>query len=339
MTIIEFLRNLIKTIVDFLLPDRYFAWQTVIYMSLFSWLASLVAQVLEASDFTVMLLATFGWIYLALGTGWALDDANFRPFGIPIAPWVSGAILCVFLFATWTDSWIRPALATWPLISFLVVAVPHLLGWDFQPKPVPPAVRQKLILLFFLSLLFSSWFQFYFRIQSWLEDYPSLAADNLNHSSFVYRLPGQPTPVAAGVAQLSTAESILQSELGNRPWSSTERWLFNVDGRQQMIQQEVDRTLFQASREAPLWRIDLQRPISSGEDYILNLLAVWEGPSADQYGYYLEKSCLIKRVPRGTLTPRTARQPDSASEPATSTDWTYLECELDSPRHPGPPPS
>ena len=147
MTFIDLIRNLYNRVVDFLLPDQYFSWQTVMYMSLFSWLMSLIARGLDATDFTVMVLAACGWVFLALGAGWFVDAANIRPFGIPIAPWVSGAILCLFLFGTLTDSWLRPALATWPLISFLVVAVPNLLGWDFQPKPVPPTVRQKLILL------------------------------------------------------------------------------------------------------------------------------------------------------------------------------------------------
>ncbi len=335
MTFIDLLRNLFKTITDFLVPDQYFSWQTVIYMSLFSWLTSLLARALDATEFTVMLLATFSWIFLALGVGWFFDAADIKLFGIPTAPWVAGAILCIFLFGTLTDSWLRPALAAWPLISFLVVAVPQLLGWDLQPKPVPPGVRQQLILLFLLSLLFSCWFQFYFRIQTWLDRYPSLASDNLNRSTFVYRLPGQPAPVAAGIAQLTTAETILQTALNGKPWSSTERWLLNLNGQQQLIQQEIDQVHGQSSLEAPLWRFGLTQPISSGEGYQLNLLAIWEGPSADPGGYYLEKTCELKPVSRGTLNPRST---DSAGEASTPTTWTSLDCRLETPRYPGPPP-
>ena len=336
MTFIDLIRNLYNRVVDFLLPDQYFSWQTVMYMSLFSWLMSLIARGLDATDFTVMVLAACGWVFLALGAGWFVDAANIRPFGIPIAPWVSGAILCLFLFGTLTDSWLRPALATWPLISFLVVAVPNLLGWDFQPKPVPPTVRQKLILLFFLSLLFSSWFQFYFRIQNWLDQYPSLAADDLHRSAFVYRLPGQPAPVAAGVAQLSTAETILQTELGSKPWSSTERWLANTDGQQQYLQREIDKIHGYSSLEAPMWRLGIPPPMSNGNGYTLNLLAVWEGPSAHPQGYYLEKTCEVKPVRQGTLTSRSS---DAENPVSTSTTWTSLKCQLDTPRYVGAPPS
>jgi hypothetical protein len=335
MTFIDVLINLYRRITDFLIPDRYFSWQTVFYMSLFSWLMSLIARELGATEFTVMLLAAFGWFFMALGAGWFVNDGNIKPFGIPIAPWVSGAILCIFLFATFTDSWLRPALATWPLISFLVVAVPNLLGWDFQPKPVPPVVRQKLLLLFLLSLLFSSWFQFYFRIQNWLETYPSLASDDLHQSTFVYRLPGQPTPVAAGAAQLATAETILQTELGSKPWSSAERWLANLDGQRQYLQREIDKVHGYGSREAPMWRLGIPRPMSSGEGYILNLLAIWEGPSAHPDGYYLEKTCEVMPVSRGNLTSRSA---NAENAPSTLTTWTSLECQLDTPRYVGPPP-
>lgn len=336
MTFIDLLRNLFKSITDFLVPDQYFSWQAVIYMSLFSWFMSVLARALGTTELTVMLLATCGWIFLALGVGWFVHDANIKPFGIPTAPWVAGAILCVFLFGTLTDSWLRPALATWPLISFLVVAVPNLLGWDLQPKPVPPPVRQQLILLFLLSLLFSSWFQFYFRIQTWLDRYPSLASDNLNQSTFVYRLPGQPTPVAAGVAQLTTAETILQTELGSKPWSSTERWLLNLDGQRQYIQQEINKVHGQSSAEASLWHLGMPQPISSGEGYILNLLAIWEGPSAHRGGYYLQKTCELKPATRGTLNPRST---NSAGETSAPTTWTFLDCELATPRYAGPPPS
>jgi len=336
MTFIDVLINLYRRITDFFIPDRYFSWQTVIYMSVFSWLMSLIARELGATGFTVMLLATFGWFFMALGAGWFVSDANIKPFGIPIAPWVSGAILCIFLFATLTDSWLRPALATWPLISFLVVAVPNLLGWDLQPKSVPPTIRQKLLLLFLLSLLFSSWFQFYFRIQNWLDTYPSLASDDLHQSTFVYRLPGQPTPVAAGAAQLATAETILQTELGSKPWSSAERWLANLDGQRQYLQREIDQVHGYSSREAPMWRFGIPRPMSSGEGYILNLLAIWEGPSAHPDGYYLEKTCEVMPVSRGNLTSRSA---NSENAPSTLTTWTSLECQLDTPRYVGPPPA
>jgi hypothetical protein len=337
MTFIDVLIKLYQQVTNFLLPDRYFSWQTVIYMSLFSWLMSLIARGVGATDFTVTLLATFGWIFLALGAGWFVNHAGIRPFGIPIAPWVSGAILCVFLFGTLTDSWLRPALATWPLISFLVVAVPNLLGWDFQPKPVPPAVRQQLLLLFFLSLLFSSWFQFYFRIQSWLDIYPSLAADNLNRSTFVYRLPGQPAPVSAGVAHLSTAETILQSELGSKPWSSTERWLANLNGQQQYLQQEIHRIHGHSSEEAPLWRFGIPNPTSNGDGYTLELQAIWVGPSAYPSGYYLEKTCEVMPVRRGNLTSRSNDVDWPASTQTPQTTWTSLDCKLETPRFPGPP--
>ena len=236
------LRQTISALITFLTPDRYFSWQTVLYMSLFSWFMSLLSRTLGATPFTVALMATLGWIFLALGIGWAIEHQQIKPFGLSIAPWVSGAILCVFMFGAWGGRWLQPALIFWPLVSFLVVAVPDLVSWELQPKVPAPAIRQKLILLFFLSLLFSSWFQFYFRIQTWLQAYPSLVADNVEDSNFVYRVPGQAVPLSAGVTHLTQAETLMKEQVNDRPWSSVERWLLNLKGQEQFLQQQIQAT-------------------------------------------------------------------------------------------------
>ncbi|MGF1570833.1 MAG: DUF5357 family protein [Nodosilinea sp.] len=326
---LKFLRETLQSLIDALLPDRYFAWQTVLYMSLFSWLMSLIAQAIEATTFTVGLLATLSWMLLAIGVGWGIEASNIRPFGIPIAPWVSGAIVCIFLFGSWGGSWLQPALATWPLISFAVAAAPSLLSWELKPKKVPPAVRQRLVLLFFLSLLFSSWFQFYFRIQGWLQDYPSLAADNFDQSNFVFRIPGQPAALSAGEVHLSAAAELIATQVEGKPWPSVERWLANKDGQQQILQQQLA-DIQTPSQEDALWRLDLQ-PLRHAEGYTLNLRAVWLGPAADPAGYYLEKSCQLMPVSQGAVYDTTP------AGVAITPQWAALTCDLETTRHPGPP--
>jgi hypothetical protein len=326
---ITLLRQTFVTLKAVLLPKRYFSWQTVIYMSLFSWLMSLLSSGLAATVFTVGVMATSSWIFLALGVGWALEANRVRPMGISIAPWVSGAILCLFLFGSWGGRWAQPALTTWPLISFLVVAIPNLVSWELQPKVPPPAIRQKLVLLFFLSLLFSSWFQFYFRIQNWLQAYPSLIADDFDRSNFVYRIPGQSVPLSAGVTHLTEAETIIKDQLSGKPWPWVERWLLNIEGQQQAIQQQIYNTRYGSAEDA-LWRLDLQ-PLSSGAGYTLKLRAIWTGPTADQSGYYLEKTCQVMPMAPpsiyGAVTPNTPVPSGSAQ----------VTCDLQTPRIPGQP--
>ncbi len=334
---VAFLRQTLTDLGNFLLPPRYFAWQTVIYMSLFSWLMSLLARSVEATAFTTGLLATLSWICLALGIGWALEAGKIRPFGIPIAPWVSGGILCMFLFGSWGGRWLQPALVAWPLVSFGVIALPALVSWDFDLKNPPPPVRQQLVLMFCLSLLFSSWFQFYFRIQSWVHEYPSLVADSVDHSAFVYRLPGQAIALPAGVNHLTAAEAMLQEQVNGKPWPAVERWLLNLDGQRQAMQRQMQSQMGRSpSLEDSLWRLDFQ-PLSNGNGYILKLWAIWSGPAASPGGYYLEKSCLLMPVNRSTLSQGTL-DPGEATPPGyATTQWASLTCDLETPRQAGHP--
>ncbi|MBW4463452.1 MAG: DUF5357 domain-containing protein [Nodosilinea sp. WJT8-NPBG4] len=327
-----FLRQTLTELWQAVLPPRYFSWQTVIYMSLFSWLVSLLARLLATTAFTVGLLATISWICLALGVGWALEANKVRLFGIPIAPWVSGAILCLFLFGSWGGRWLQPALVSWPLVSFAVIAVPSLVSWDFDLKAPPPMVRQQLALLFCLSLLFSSWFQFYFRIQSWVRDYPSLVADSVDHSAFVYRFPGQEVALPAGVTHLTIAEETLREQIDNKPWPSVERWLLNLEGQRQALQQRVQSQMGRdADLEDSLWRLDFQ-PLSNGDGYTLKLWAIWSGPAANQNGYYLEKTCLLMPINRGGLV-----ETENTAPGYTTTQWSTLTCDLQTPRQAGHP--
>lgn len=327
----SFLRQTLVELGNLLLPPRYFSWQTVIYLSLFSWLMSLLARLLEAASFTVGLLATFSWICLAIGVGWALEVSKARFFGIPVAPWVSGAIVCIFLFGSWGERWLQPALVVWPLVSFAVIAVPQLVRWDFSFKDPPPLVRQQIALLFCLSLLLSCWFQFYFRIQSWVRDYPSLVADSVENSTFVYRLPGQTVALPAGVTHLTTAEELLREQVHNKPWPSVERWLLNLEGQRQVIRQRVRSQMGgTTSLEDSLWQFDFQ-PLSNGDGYTLKLWAIWSGPAASPSGYYLEKNCLLMPVDRGGLVP------ENAPLGYSTTPWSSLTCDLETPRQAGHP--
>ncbi|WP_017297008.1 DUF5357 family protein [Nodosilinea nodulosa] len=328
---VGFLRQTLEDLGKLLKPPRYFAWQTVIYISLFSWLMSLLARAVSATEFTVGLLATLSWICLALGVGWALEANKVRPFGIPIAPWVSGGIVCIFLFGSWGGRWLQPALVVWPLVSFAVVAVPSLVSWDFSLKKPQPFVRQQLALLFCLSLLFSSWFQFYFRIQAWVHDYPSLAADSVEHSAFVYRIPGQTTALSAGVTHLTVAEDLLREEVDNKPWPSVERWLLNLEGQRQLLRQQLHSQMSETSPlEDPLWQLDFQ-PSTNGDGYTLKLWAVWSGPAASPNGYYLEKTCQLMPISRAGLAP------ENASPGYSTTQWSNLTCDLETPRQAGHP--
>lgn len=330
---IQFLKDLWSRIRDLLVPDQYYSWQWMIYLSLFSWAMSWLGFALGAAQISLFILTSFSWIFLAIGVGWALETWGVSPFGIAIAPWVSGAILCLFIFGTWSETSLSVVLICWPIISFLVIAVPKFLTWELQFQVPLPAARQHLILLLLSSILLSSWFSFYFRVQSWLRDYPSLLAESFENSSFVYRVPVERTTLSEGVSLLSLTEGVLQEEIDNRPWPAAERWLINLDDQVERIKLEVRDRLDNPTVEHQFWEIDI-RPIRRNKGYELQLLAIWNGPAAADESYYQEKICHLTPVERSA-------EPDSVDGFITTapevTTWSSFDCELAIPRKVGPP--
>lgn len=332
----QFFKNLWSQSWDLLSPDSYYSWQVVIYLSLFSWAMSWLAWALEATEATLFLLSSLSWIFLAIGVGWALETFKVRLFGIPVAPWAVGAILCIFIFGTWPVSSISWMLISWPIVSFLVIALPQFVGWELDFHLPPPKVRQQLLLLFLLSLLLSSWFGFYFRIQKWFDDYPSLLAESFEESSFVYRVPVERPTLSEGVALLSLTEAVVQEDIDNRPWPAVERWLINLDDQVEQVRLEVRDRLQSPTAEHQFWEVDI-RPVRQNDGYELQLLAVWHGPSATPEGYYQEKTCRLAPVER-TPELRAADGGFVASAEPESTVWSSFDCELAIPRKPGNPP-
>lgn len=335
-----FVKNTWNQLQDFLLPDSYFSWQVVIYLSLFSWAMSWLAWLLEVTQVTLFILTSLSWLFLAIGVGWALEEARIKLFGVPIYPWVTGAIVSLFILGTWPDmpaSWV---LISWPLISFVVIAVPEFITWELEPRLPMPSKRQYLVFVLFISILLSSWLGFYFRVQSWLDDYPSLLADSFENSRFVYRLPSdEGTVLPQGVSLLSLTEGVLQEEIDNRPWSAVERWLINRDDQVVQVRREVRDRLDVPKAEHQFWEIDII-PVRQNNGYELQLVAIWNGPSADAEGYYQEKICQLEPVERPaaseTTSGPTSIEPGlTAPEPET-TVWSRFECDLATPRRTGP---
>ncbi|MEO1095147.1 MAG: DUF5357 family protein [Cyanobacteria bacterium J06638_28] len=326
--IFQTFQGLWKVASGFLLPQDYFSWQTIVYLGLFSFAMSWVARLVGTLDITEALIATAGWIFFALGVGWFLESNQIRPFGISLAPWVAGAIVCAYFFGLMPLGW-PAALMTWPLVSVLIVAIPTFLTWELRPRLPSPAVRQHLVLLLLVALLFSTWFQFYFRIQAWFDRYPSLLADNFNNSGFVYRLANEAETQAKGVSLLTAAESQVKSSLDGTPWPYVERWLLNLDEQLQKLRAESAIAL-EDSPERTLWELKA-RPRTLPKGYALDLIADWSGPASDPHGYYFEKTCAI--YPKLQPQPQPANAtPETPPEP---TEMAEVTCELATPKHMG----
>lgn len=297
MDIIKQIKNVFEQAWKSLSPPRPFSWQTFIALSVFSWVMSL----LTGSEFVKDAVSTLGWLFLTIGVGWALTDHPIKVFDISLGPWITGALACTGLFGTWTEGDSSLPYVSWPIISAILAGIPKFL----KPGPVfttpKPSARQDLVLLILVNLVFSCWFQFHFLIQDWLEGYPSLLIDDFGKSAFVTKLSSQTMEVSRGSALLDLAEPLVEEELENLSWAETESWLADVDQRIAAIKPEAIARLSDLTENA-VWDLQAQ-VLSANPGYDLRLQAVWQGPSSVPAGYYVEKACLITRVPDPSGSP------------------------------------
>lgn len=332
---LELLKAIWSKVTHLLFPKDIFSWQTFMYLGLFSLAMAWVARSSGTLNITESLIATLGWGFFAFGIGWLLEQNQVRVLGLSLAPWVAGAILCIYFLnlIPWVNG--PGALMSWPLVSVIILAAPYFLTWELKPRIPSPPARQQLILVLLIALLFSSWFQFYFRLQTWFGDYPSLLADSFDNSGFVYRYTSQARDQAQGVSLLTTVEADVKAELNDTPWPYVERWLLNLNEQLVTLQSESIRTLEQSlADEKGLWQLEA-RPRSLNDGYALELFAVWSGPASDPKGYHLQKTCLIQPrspAPQPTTTPNDRN--DAASPP---TQMAEVTCDLKTPKHSGKP--
>jgi hypothetical protein len=275
-----------------------YSWETSLLLSVFSWLVSLLIEDPDLKD----VLSVFGWIFLIFGVGWALSGQKLPFPGLDIyyGPWVTGALTCFFLFQEQIlNEQYAPALISWPLISAGIAALNQFIA----PGPafrVPEATgRQSIVIVVLFGILLSCWIQFYYVLQGWLTDYPSVLADNFERSNFVSRLDLDSIDPPQGVQMLNAAESVLQNELGNRPWGFVERWLVELEQEAVELERQAKAGISRLE-ESALWDLRVSIPPGSPE-YTLRLEAVWQGPSSQGSGYSIEKICSIQQTTERTV--------------------------------------
>ncbi|NES72419.1 MAG: DUF5357 domain-containing protein, partial [Okeania sp. SIO2D1] len=148
--------NVFAQVKNELTPESAYSWQIPILLSLFSWLMSLIS-----TGFIRTLIATFGWLFLIIGVNW-VTKKNSIPFG----PWITGWLICVLLFGSFTGEIPPVAVVMWPLVSAGVVVFSKSLDQEINLHVPPPAARLELVILIGTQLLLSCWLQFYFVTQN-----------------------------------------------------------------------------------------------------------------------------------------------------------------------------
>ena len=290
-----FLEGVYERIRRLIVPPKAYSWQTLIYLSIFSWFASSLAV-----GYVKDIISFFGWLFLIAGTSWYTTDDPLRIPGtfMPVGAVLTGFLVSVFAFGREEDVITPRTIVLWPTISAIITAIPEFFegsGTDVQTQIPKPEIRQRVIVLVASCMILSCWIQFYFVMDNWLKEYPSLLADNFRNSTFVVSRQSQAKIPANGVVILDNLQPLVEEQIAGRPWSQVERWLIDADQQVGNLGRRVVEKNLAKFDEKELWLVK-PRVVNTKSGYILNLLSIWTGPSSNPRGFYLKKSCRVEPV-------------------------------------------
>ncbi len=330
---------------EFFWPKDYFSWQTLLALSLFSLLIAALLDYFNGEQYVpVDVLSTLSWMFFTSAVWWFVDTNKqwFTIYGFYIGPWVTGAVLCTFLFWSWEESRFRLSLSCWPMISMAIMALPNFVTWELKFKPPKSDKQQQLAMTLLVNLLVNSWILFFFRIQDWVTNYPSLLANDMSRSAFVYDFVSDRKPQVQGVLLVQNTTEAIASELSGQPWYQTERWLYKRRDNLEGIAGRMTDTMVSPTEQI-FWQMAVPQPKRLNDGYLLTLRADWMGPVARDETFYVEKSCKI--LPEERPRPQTSGassavdSADSGSESgdeqadqlAQTSKLTVVDCDEDLP--------
>ncbi|WP_016953374.1 septal junction protein FraD [Anabaena sp. PCC 7108] len=291
----NFVQGLFLGIQKLLMPPKAFSWQTLIYLSVFSLVMSYFSL-----GYVKDVIAFSGWVFLIAGTAWYTTDDPLRVPGtfMPVGALVTAFLVSVFAFSRDVNLVTPKTIVFWPTIAAIITAIPEFfVGTGTNTKATLPKQqdRQKIIILIAWSMLISCWIQFYFVIDKWLKEYPSLLVDDFQRSTFVIKLEPKAKIPQNGAMILNKVQPLIEEQIVTRPWSEVERWLLEANQQVGNLgNRMIDKNLAQYA-ERKLWRVE-PRVVNVNSGYRLDILSIWTGPSANKRGFYLQKSCRIQPI-------------------------------------------
>ncbi len=277
-------------------PPKAYSWQTLIYLSLFSWLMSSLA-----ADPVRSIIAFFGWIFLIAGTAWYTTDNPLLVPGtnLPVGALITGFLVSVFAFGNKQQMLTSSTIVFWPTISAIITAIPEFFegtGTEAGTRIPKQEERPRIVVLVACSMIISCWLQLYFTVDNWLNEYPSVQADkNFHNSSLIVTWEASPNAPENGIEVLKEVKERVKEQLTGRRWSEAERWLLDAKTEVDRIGEATKQKSLSESKEKDLWMIQ-QQVQNNKTGYKLDLLNIWKGPSSHPQGYYLQESCQIDPV-------------------------------------------
>ena len=281
----DFLKDAIERIRKFFIPPKAFSWQTLIYLSVFSWLMSSLANDGSMQD----IIAFFGWIFLIAGTSWYTTDKPLYIPGtiMPVGAVITGGIVSVFAFQQ-DEELIARTIIFWPTISALITAVPEFFegsGTDVKTQLPELNDRESVIVLIGCCMLLSCWLNLYGVTDSWLNEYPSakypVYRDNSQRNDLLTVMEPEDRIPQNGVLILNKLQSAVETALDGKSWSEVELWLKNANRKVNQLGERIIEINLAKFEERDFWKTEanveniVPKDINSG--YKLDLYSVWKG--------------------------------------------------------------
>ncbi|NJN32143.1 MAG: DUF5357 domain-containing protein [Synechococcales cyanobacterium RM1_1_8] len=287
-------------------PASAYSWQTALWMSLLAWLLAQLARSPEQVQSPISvhgILTSLSWMFLILAVGWLTLERPLKLLGINFGPWLTGALVCLFLFVRRDYSFPRTALVTWPLISAAIAAVPEFIDIESGFSiPRGLRVRQNIVLMLLVNLLLTSWITFSFRLNDWLLRYPGLRGEAFSQSFFLMPRDRDEEDFSRGITIVREMERQLGSNVSGQTQSQVERWLLDNQTDPLIFRDLVMNTLAAQRAETATGR-PLPRPkddrfwqletLVSEPAYQVELRARWIGPRANEAGHLVKHTCKV----------------------------------------------
>nr|MCU0516315.1 DUF5357 domain-containing protein [Oscillatoria sp. Prado101] len=324
----DFLKKKLNLVREKLTPKNIFNWQTLLLICVLfggiAWAYKIGLQETAYESAADYILALAG-VLAIIALDWCASEKKYYIGGFHLGSWSKGALICIFIFAVLSENSGREfpylMLIIWPVISALIALLQKLHKSDSDLS-----VAQVFILIL-TSLLISCWLEFYFLLQNWLQEYPSLRADNFERSAFVIKVDFSGRETARGVKMLNSIEEFLKNQVKDKSWPEVKEWLLEIDRqlkpwpakgqpwlkvRQWLMDDELGEA-FDDKIMATLGNLEednwwyLKIKIEPDEwQYELKLQAIWRGPSSNAEEYDMTKICSISKTFEAQTTPADA---------------------------------
>lgn len=286
----NFFRERLKQIEAVIIPTKPLQWQTFLLIALLLWLGSILVNLGENGDNKLSeILGNLSWLFLTIGVGF-LTAKKLAIGNFTLSPWITGAMICFFLYQNVNNEVKSFIVIMWPLLSLCIAELTLFFKNGGKLKPPPPLTNKSFTFMLLINLLLTCWLSFHFAIQEWSQEYPSLLEEDVSKSAFITKIKQNSVGESRGATILNLIEEKLRAETRDRQLETSVETmkLKLITLKHQALEQ------LPPAKENKYWF--LQTPIiASSSGYQIELQLIWQGPTPGKGSYYLSKSCQIQR--------------------------------------------